>query len=437
MDRTKPLPNSQEAEDSVIGSILLKGGVIYDKVAAWIRNPNAFYYEDNKKVWKAMSTLYKDRVPIDTVTVLEKCKDMYDGEPMGYYITGLVERLPTTGNVEQYAKIVWERHIQRETARSAHKLYNISFDDYESVNKVINKHSKLIEELLEMQPSRMKDIEEIVDEAVQNIKEQNNIIPFGIDVLDHPAGGMTKKEVTVLGGRPGHGKTTLMINAVASLIEQGYKVMLFNREMSNTEMIKKLAVMESEVLLYENVRKNEYDEITIANMEMVMHDIKSKYKNLIMYDNVRTLSESMREVSKYKPDVIIDDYIQLIKVDEITEGRRFEIEKIMQEYKWICKSENCTALLISQLNRDIEKRIDPEPKMSDYSESGVIEQTAETALFIFYGYNFSSERFDKYESKLIAAKSRYGTVGSYIIGFNGNKCKFYKSRDIARNATND
>jgi replicative DNA helicase len=172
-------------------------------------------------------------------------------------------------------------------------------------------------------------------------------------------------------------------------------------------------------------------------MEMVMHDIKSKYKNLIMYDNVRTLSESMREVSKYKPDVIVDDYIQLIKVDEITEGRRFEIEKIMQEYKWICKSENCTALLISQLNRDIEKRIDPEPKMSDYSESGVIEQTAETALFIFYGYNFSSERFDKYESKIIAAKSRYGTVGSYIIGFNGNKCKFYNNRNIARNATND
>ena len=386
MDRTKPLPNSQEAEDSVIGAVLLKGGVIYDKVAAWIRNSDAFYYEDNKKVWNAMSTLYKDRVPIDTVTVLEKCKDMYDGEPMGYYITGLVERLPTTGNVEQYAKIVWERHIQRETAKSAHKLYNISFDDYESVNKVINKHSRLIEELLEMQPSRMKDIEEIVDEAVQNIKEQDNIIPFGIDVLDHPAGGMTKKEVTVLGGRPGHGKTTLMINVVASLIEQGQKVMLFNREMSNTEMIKKLVVMESEVLLYENVRKNEYDDVTIANMEMVMHDIKSKYKNLIMYDNVRTLSESMREVSKYKPDV---------------------------------------------------KRIDPEPKMSDYSESGVIEQTAETALFIFYGYNFSSERFDKYESKLIAAKSRYGTVGSYIIGFNGNKCKFYKNRTVARNATND
>ena len=151
-----------------------------------------------------------------------------------------------------------------------------------------------------------------------------------------------------------------------------------------------------------------------------------------MYDNVRTLSESMREVSKYKPDVIIDDYIQLIDVRNVREGRRFEIEKIMQEYKWICKTENCSAILVSQLNREIEKRLDPRPRMSDYAESGVIEQTAESAMFVFYGHNFDSERYSPYKSEVIVSKSRYGKIGTHKIGFNGGRCKFYMNSDMAQ-----
>jgi len=107
----------------------------------------------------------------------------------------------------------------------------------------------------------------------------------------------------------------------------------------------------------------------------------------------------------------------------------------MQEYKWVCKAENASAFLLSQLNREMDRRINPEPKMSDYSESGVIEQTAETAMFVFYGYNFDSASYDKYESKIISAKARYGNVGSYIVGFNGNKCKFYGNRELAFNDT--
>ena len=130
---------------------------------------------------------------------------------------------------------------------------------------------------------------------------------------------------------------------------------------------------------------------------------------------------------------MIDDYIQLIQVNGIKEGRRFEIEKIMQEYKWICKSENCSVILVSQLNREIEKRLDPRPRMSDYAESGVIEQTAESAMFVFYGHNFDSARYDQYKSEIIVSKSRYGRIGTHKIGFNGNRCKFYMSSDMAKN----
>jgi len=433
----KVQPKSYEAEESLLGAILLEGKSIYEKVSPWIRVDDAFHSDDNKMIWNVITTLYKENTPIDVVTVMEKSKSMYNGKNnlTGFYLTGLPERVPTTANVEEYARIIWEKYIQRETAKSANRLYNLSFDETENVQTILDEHSRLIEELKEIQPSRVKTIEDIVDEAKVNIKEGGNLIPFGMDVLDYPAGGMTRKEITVLGGRPGHGKTTLMINVMKSLVEQGLNVMLFNREMSNTEMIKKLCVIENEQLLYADVRRNEFNDETEIVMEMQMEKIKEKYKNLKMYDHIRSLSDTMSEIAKHKPDVIIDDYIQLIQADGVTEGRRFEIEKIMQEYKWICKSENASAFLLSQLNREMDRRINPEPKMSDYSESGVIEQTAETAMFVFYGYNFDSESYDRYESKIISAKARYGNVGSYMVGFNGNKCKFYSTRELAFNDT--
>ena len=429
----KPFPKSYDAEESLLGAILLEGKSIYEKVSPWIRVDEAFYNNDNKIIWNIIKTLYKENTPIDVVTVMEKSKSMYNGDDTltGYYLTGLPEKVPTTANVEEYARIIWEKYIQRETAKSANRLYNVSFDETENVQTILDEHSRLIEELKEIQPSRVKTIEDIVDEAKVNIKEGGNLIPFGMDVLDYPAGGMTRKEITVLGGRPGHGKTTLMINILKSLIEQGLKVMLFNREMSNTEMIKKMCVLENKELLYADVRKNQFNDDTKIIMEMQMEKIKIKYKKLKMYDHIRSLSDTMSEIAKHKPDIIIDDYIQLIQADGVNEGRRFEIEKIMQEYKWICKSENASAFLLSQLNREMDRRINPEPKMSDYSESGVIEQTAETAMFVFYGYNFDSESYDKYESKIISAKARYGNVGSYMVGFNGNKCKFYGTRQLA------
>ena len=434
----KPFPKSFDAEESLLGAILLKGRAVYEKVSPWIRVDEAFYSSDNKKIWNTNVSLYKENIPIDLVTVMEKSKSLYNGDAFsGYYLTGLPEKVPSTSNAEEYARIIWEKYIQRETAKSANKLYNVSFDEGEDVQLILDEHTKLIEELKQIQPSRVMSIEDIIDEAKVNIKEGNNIISFGMDVLDYPAGGMTRKEITVLGGRPGHGKTTLMLNVLKSLIDQGLNVMLFNREMSNTEMIKKMCVLENNELLYSDVRRNKFDSKSEVLMELQMENLKKKYKNLKMYDHIRSLSDTMSEIAKHKPDVIIDDYIQLIQADGSNEGRRFEIAKIMQEYKWICKSENASAFLLSQLNREMDRRINPEPRMSDYSESGVIEQTAETAMFVFYGYNFDSSAYDKYESKLISAKARYGNVGSYMVGFNGNKCKFYTNRDLAFNDTKD
>ena len=434
----KTFPNSIEAEEAVIGAILLKGNEIFKKCNGWIRDGDAFYNNKTKLIWEVCSEMHRNGEAIDTVTVSQNLKDKKDMTSNSnldmFYLTGLPEKVPTVANIEHYARIVWEKYIKRESIKSAHKLYSTSFDKQEEkAEQLLHEHARLINELLEIAPSKKRDISEIVNETIDTLKTGKNIIKFGYAPLDNIAGGMTRKEITVIGGRPGHGKTTLTTNLTISLLKQGYKVMLFNREMSNTEMMKKFFVMESDGLSYQDLRVGDIEKGRIETIELMADDIKEQLKNLIMYDDIRTLDDAIREIQREKPDVVIDDYIQLIKVaNKKGKDRRFEIEDILTEYKWVCKKENCSAILVSQLNREIEKRLEPRPKMSDFSESGAIEQTAETALFVFYGYNFDDEKYDKNEIEVICDKARYGKVGTYVMGFNGSKCKFYDSGDMAR-----
>ena len=430
----KKLPSNIEAEEAILGCILIGGKTEMDIALAWIREDNAFYSIKCMELFKSMKDLYNNKTPIDIITLSNKAEEKF-GLKDSYFISGLPEKAISKAKITYYAKIVWERYIQRETAKSAQLLLNASYENFNEVGRIINRHRQLLDELKEIQPTKARDISDIVEETNKALQEKSSIIKFGLGRLDNFAGGMTRKEITVLGGRPGHGKTTLMLNIVRGLIEQGYNVMLFNREMSNVETMKKLYVMESRDITYTMIRSGITDENKIKSLSSISNYVKDKYKNLTAFDDVRTLDECMREINKGKPDVIVDDYIQLIDVGNGYKDRRFEIEKILQDYKWAVKQGNCSAVLVSQLNRDIEKRFDPRPRMSDYAESGVIEQTAESAMFVFYGYNFDNERYNKYKSEVIVAKSRYGEIGTYPMGFNGNKCKFYNDHMEAEGDT--
>ena len=430
-----PLPSNQEAEIAILGGVLLKGAEVYEKAKTWIKDDNAFYVTSHKNIWMAISVLYKEDIPIDTLTVHTELKkqDKYDLTNIdGYFLTGLSQGVPTTANVEHYAKDVWYKYIQRQAVRSAQKLYAISITDKENVLDILHKHEKIIEELKEAAPSKKIETEDIIDSTIEILKTGSNLIPFGIEQMDNAAGGMTRSEVTVIGGRPGHGKTTLVINIVKRLLEQGFRVMLFNREMTNVEMMKKILVMEFQEFSYEKIRKAENIEKEIAEISMKKDTLGEKYKNLIMHDDCKTLADAMKEISREKPDVILDDYIQLIRTDNSNnKDRRFEIEDIMLDYKWICKKINCSAILVSQLNREIERRLDPRPKLSDFAESGVIEQTAEAAFFVYYPYAVDDRESDPFEIEVICQKARYGSLGSYNLGFNGDKCSIYFDRTEA------
>ena len=437
-ENLKIYPHSTEAEEAVLGSILIDGSSVFEKCNGWIRDADAFYHDKNKVLWKTMDEMHRENEPIDMITIGDRIRSTNkESEQSGlslYYITGLPNDVPSTAKAETYAKIVWEKYIKRESIKSAYKLYNTGFEKSDQkVEILLNEHSRLINELLEIAPSKKVNIEVVINDTIETLKTGKNIIKFGYPQLDNIAGGMTRKELTVIGGRPGHGKTTLSINIVNSLLKQGYRVMVFNREMSNVEMIKKFMIMESRDLKYEDLRVGDIEEGRLQIIEMMADTLKNKLENLIMYDDIRNLDDAIREIQREKPDVVVDDYIQLIKVNnKRNKDRRFEIEDILTEYKWICKKENCAGILISQLNREIEKRIEPRPRLADFAESGTIEQTAETALLVFYGHNFNDDKYNRHEIEIICDKARYCKIGTYVMGFNGSKCKFYASPDNAR-----
>lgn len=266
--------------------------------------------------------------------------------------------------------------------------------------------------------------EDITDQAVGKIVKGGNIIEFGIPYLDDPAGGMTRGEITTIGGRPSHGKTTMMLNIIDSLAQKGLKIMLFNREMTNESAIQKLLVMNSDFLTYDHMRKRVMADGAVAEVRILSKKIKEKYANLRMYDDLRDLNSCIAEIKKHEPDVFIDDYIQMIKLPGPKQDRRFDIEDIMNEYKWVAKKTNSSGILISQLSREVEKRLDHTPMMGDYAEGATIEHASENCVFIQYPHLFDPVRYERDQAEIIFRKVRYGRIGSYKIKFQGEKCRF-------------
>jgi len=427
------IPHSEESEKAVLGSILIDP-VIFEEVSGWLRKENVFFKKTNNIIWKRMLEMAKDKSPIDTITLYDALKENNELEDAGgaYYISNLADNTPSTANAQYYAKTVYGKYIQRKVMETSAELQKMSEEgSFSDTSELLNKHARLITELQDLQPTKKREIEDILDESFENILTNDNVIPFNIPELDDPAGGMTRGEITALGGRPSHGKSTLMINIVHSLLAQGLKVMVFNREMRNGAMIEKLIARDG-AFRYSSLRKKNFTESDVIKLAKVKDKFKDKYKNLLMYDDIRDLDETMREIKRYKPDVVMDDYIQLVKVDINKKDRRFEIEEVVNEYKWAAKSLNMAVILVSQLSRDIEKRIDPKPKMSDFAESGTIEQVAETALFVFYGYVFNHDDYDEYSAEFIIGKARYGRVGTYEVGFNGDKCTYFRNSKEAK-----
>jgi len=202
------------------------------------------------------------------------------------------------------------------------------------------------------------------------------------------------------------------------------KVAMFNREMPNTEMMKKFLAMESDSLQYRNLRNN--IGLDQEDIQATADKIKEIYEGkLFMFDDVRNMEDTFREIKAIKPDVVIDDHIGLIEhPPQDRRDLRLKIGDVSRNYKWLAKAEDMSVVLVSQMNRNMEHRNDRVPRLSDLAESGNLEQDAEIVVFSHYPWvsRYGDDGNSDCYLELIVAKNRYGQTNSCEVGYHGNSC---------------
>tara|TARA_R100000664_G_C2758526_1_gene147466 strand:+ start:4067 stop:5401 length:1335 start_codon:yes stop_codon:yes gene_type:complete len=432
MAKVKLPPFSEEAENAILGAIISQPSLI-EEVSGYL-SEEIFYLERNKRLYSILCSMSQNGEEIDIITIAGRLNDEDKNSGVtSYYVSDLVNNSGTPSMSKRYAVQVYEKHLLRQVITKTHEINDVAYTNNQDVYNILDDAHSVIGKLINIRPGLTFDIGESMKETFENIiQSDRNIIKTGFEGIDNLSGGMTRGEITVIGGRPGHGKTTTMLNMMKSCIDNGLKVLVFNREMTNVEMLKKLIVLESGKLSYLDVRLGYVgDTIKMAELEATKKKIEEKYSadRFAMFDNMPSFDESSSQVKKFKPDVIFDDYIQLIKPDKKITERRLQLEKLVNDYKWLAKKQECACVLLSQLNRGLESRNDGKPRLSDLAESGSIEQVAENVLFVYYDHkvNMTKSKDGENVIELIGSKVRYGTSGSTKLGYEGDKVKIYNS----------
>ncbi len=429
------LPYDSSMENAVLGAII-RYPEEYDVVSKYFSNDEVFYQDKARLLWRKLKKIINQKEKVDMIAISSSLtkKEVNKGLT-AYYITLCYGEAPAKGGTSYYATLLYEKYLLRQVIVSSEKVKEKAKENNVDVYSAINEAHTLYGELLESRPSKVQDIEDVISDTLTSIKNKTTkLIKTGYGNIDKYSGGLTRGEITIIGGRPGHGKTTVMINMLSKALEQGKRAMFFSRELPNSELMKKIICLESEQLSYGMVRKNIFTDESLQIVNSTIERIRKKYskENFLMFDNLKDFSASSAEVKRFKPDIIFDDYIQLVACDGYKSERRLQIEKLVNDYKWLAKDNDCVVVLASQLNRFIERNNTRgkalEPQLSDLAESGAIEQVAENVFFSYYDYKVTGEAGKgKNIITLIASKVRYGDSGRSDLGYDGDKCKLYNS----------
>ena len=429
------LPYDSSMENAVLGAII-RYPEEYDVVSKYFSNDEVFYQDKARLLWRTLKKIINQKEKVDMIAISSSLtkKEVNKGLT-AYYITLCYGEAPAKGGTSYYATLLYEKYLLRQVIVSSEKVKEKAKENNVDVYSAINEAHTLYGELLESRPSKVQDIEDVISDTLTSIKNKTTkLIKTGYGNIDKYSGGLTRGEITIIGGRPGHGKTTVMINMLSKALEQGKRAMFFSRELPNSELMKKIICLESEQLSYGMVRKNIFTDESLQIVNSTIERIRKKYskENFLMFDNLKDFSASSAEVKRFKPDLIFDDYIQLVACDGYKSERRLQIEKLVNDYKWLAKDNDCVVVLASQLNRFIERNNTRgkalEPQLSDLAESGAIEQVAENVFFSYYDYKVTGEAGKgKNIITLIASKVRYGDSGRSDLGYDGDKCKLYNS----------
>ena len=427
------MPHNKEAEQSVLGSMLLNRECV--TTAFEFLSENDFYIEANKKIFAAMLSLFNRNVPIDLVTVSDELTAQSTLEATGgiQYLSYLASTLPTTANIEQHIGIIREKSLRRRLADVAQKIKDQSLDAAANAGDVADIAGKLIFDALDSKSNSMRHIRDVLIDthenltAIYNNKGELTGVPTGIPTLDRTLNGLQKSDLIILAARPSVGKTSFALNIAAkAAINGNVPVAIFSLEMSATQLVTRIMSSEMGIdnghLSSGELDDDDWEKIALALNSLGRAPIYISEKTAIKVSDIRAACRRLK--AEHGLGLIVIDYLQLMQGDR-AESRQQEVADMSRSLKILAKELNVPILTLSQLSRASEKRSeDSSPKLSDLRESGSIEQDADIVMFL---YRDDKDPENRSAVKLNIAKNRSGSLRTIDLAFQGQYTRFMEA----------
>lgn len=422
-------PQNVEAEQSVLGSLLIdKDSII--KIAQDLR-PEHFYREQHAEIYRAILTLFEKRQPADLVTVTDVLKKNNALELAGGagYLSGLVNSVPTSAHIENYANIVKEAATKRALIAAAAKITQEAFQEKIEIKDLLDSSEQSLfgisQQHLKQNFIPLKDaLADSFDRLDELHKKGSGLrgVPTGFGDVDKKLSGLQDSNLIILAARPSTGKSTLCMNIAQHLgVKEKIAVGVFSLEMSKEQLVDLMLASQSDVDAWKittgNLQESDFEKLSEAMGELAEAPVYIDDTPGISIMEMRTKARRLQ--MEHGLQLLIVDYLQLIHGRNL-ENRVQEVSEISQALKNLARELKIPVLACSQLSRAVESRQAKIPQLSDLRESGAIEQDADVVMFL---YREDPEDFENV--KLSIAKHRSGPLGEIDLKFKGERRKFF------------
>ncbi len=418
------MPNSLEAEKSVIGSMIMDQDAIL--TAMEMLSSEDFYHRQYGILFEAMAELYNKSLPVDLITLQNKLKEKDVPEEISSleFVRDLMTTLPTSANVKYYAQIVRDHALRRRLIKLNQEIENECYLGRESIESVMDSTEKKVFDLLSARSGSgdYVPIRQVVMNALEKIENAAKAtgtvtgIPTGFIDLDYRTAGLQPSDLILVAARPSMGKTAFVLNIAQYVaFHENLCTAIFSLEMSKEQLVNRLFSLESRVdaqaLRTGNLSDTDWEKLIegagiIGNSDLIIDDTPGI-----------SISEVRSKCRKYKLEhdlkLIIIDYLQLMSGSgRGSESRQQEISEISRSLKALARELEVPVVALSQLSRAVEQRPDHRPMLSDLRESGAIEQDADVVMFIYRDDYYNHDSDMKGISEIIIAKQRNGPIGT-------------------------
>ncbi len=415
------LPHSLEAEQSVIGSMLIDSRCVADMLE--ILKPDDFYLQQNRDIFATIYSMFSMAIDIDPVTVMDQMKQsgVYDEEQTRDYLLQILEITPTAANAKQYAQIVADKSLLRQIANAASDISQIVTEEVGTAQSILDAAEQKIYAIRNGRSNQ--DLEHIgtillsVYEQLAERAHSDSDIPglsTGLRDLDTKINGLNKSDLVLIAARPGMGKTSIALNIALAVAKKTMKtVVIFSLEMSKLQLASRMlsneSFVDSQLLLTGKLSEEEWGKLGLAASAISRTDIRVDDNPTI---TVTEMNAKCRRVENLS--LVIIDYLQLMTsaTGKVNENRVTAVGEISRSLKIMAKELNVPVICLSQLSRANESRSDKRPMLSDLRESGSIEQDADEVLFLYRDDYYNPESEEKNVAEIIVAKNRHGETGT-------------------------